>query len=122
MVSYFKEPNFSGLYFSGTIANMDFSGRKFEHCVFNQVTWKSCLFNEKTYFKSCHFFGGRIIQSDSIGKSKIIDPKFDRDAKQFIFNSQISMGKKQYDEEDLKNDISQVIKKFIRNLIFNVTS
>jgi len=110
---FFPSGSFNDLYFSGTIASMDFSNMEFESCTFDQVTWKNCRFNERTKFNWCHLIGGRIIQSQSIGLVQIPETKLDKDARQFMTNSQIELGKKQYTEDNLRNDISIVMRKFV---------
>lgn len=110
---FFPNGSLKNLYFSGTISSMDFSNIEFENCTFNQVTWKNCKFNEKTKLNWCQFIGGRVAQSQSIGLVSITDTKLDKDARQFITNAQIKEGKKKYTIDDLRNDISQVIRKFV---------
>lgn len=102
-----------GLYFSGTIASMDFCGVSFKDCWFDQLTWASCAFDDKTVFDSCHVLGGKAVNCTGFGKAQWIKESFDAGAKSWITSEQIRAGKKKYTKEDIKNDMKQLIKRFI---------
>jgi len=105
----------SRFHFSGTISSMDFSGIEFKDCKFNQVTWANCDFDEKTVFKKCYFIGGKAFNSKGFGKSIFEKTLYDSEAKSFINAELIQAKKKHYTNDDLKNDIVQIVKRFIPN-------
>ncbi|MBI2203382.1 MAG: hypothetical protein HYU41_05970 [Candidatus Rokubacteria bacterium] len=99
--------------FSGTVARMELRGVTFSLCRFERVTWANCLFDETTIFEDCHFLGGSSIQSEGFGLVTFKRGRFDQEATAWIGAAQVQEGKKKYSADDLKNDISLVINKFL---------
>ena len=64
---YCGEDAFRGLFVTGTIAAMDFSGVSFRQCYFDQVVWTRCKFDERTAFENCRFVGGDAFNCQGFG-------------------------------------------------------
>ncbi len=109
----------SNMHFSNTISNMDFSNTEFEYCLFDNVNWTSDKFSEKTQFKHCKFIGGNFNNCPQFGFIKLSDNcVLDHFAKLVIYPAMTSAGKRLYTEEDLKNDIDSLLKKFSNKIGF----
>lgn len=113
LISLFPDEKLSKLNFSGTLARFDFEGYRFEECNFHQVSWANCVLNSQTIFSKCTFSGGNVLSCEKFGhaqwESSCI---FDADSKSIIDAEIVRAGKRNYSIDDLKSDITQLIKKF----------
>jgi hypothetical protein len=110
----FPGAQLKNLCFTGTLARFDFSETVFTNCHFDQVTWASCKFNDKTQIVGCRFTGGNVLSCDGFGLSKWSDScHFDRDAFGVIESERVRAGRIAYTGDDLRADIGHLIKRFI---------
>ena len=100
------------LQFYGALANYDFRGVSFEECVFRELRWANCKFDEKTAFLRCAFEGGQVDYCTGFGSASFIDIRMDSEARALISSEQISQGTKAYTDEDLKSDVRSVLERF----------
>lgn len=112
-VSLFTDSNLVGLYFTETISSMDLKNVTFKKCVFDNTFWANCDFDESTVFDNCYFFGGKVVNCKSFGKSTWLKEYFDSEAKSLIDSERIISGNKKYNKDDLKSDIEVLLRKFI---------
>lgn len=113
LLSYFPSGQLRGLTFTGTISSLDFTGTTFEDCRFERVTWANCDFERSTGFLNCEFVGGLVLHSAGFGEAQWKEAHCDRDALSMINAERVRAGHKDYDPEDLRHDMEQLIKKFM---------
>lgn len=102
-----------GLVLSSVTPAFDFSGLRFEKCLFDGNTWVNCDFSEGTVFDRCVFAGG--FQPEycrGFGSAVFLDCRRDVDAESWISAEQIKEGKRSYTSEDLKKDIHDFLYRF----------
>lgn len=103
-----------GLVFSGTVGRFDFNSTNFENCIFHQVTFANCQFSQTTTFSKCTFIGGGDpAYCSGFGRAKFADCTYDADSAAMINREQVREGSKNYTREDLRNDISTLVHKFV---------
>jgi hypothetical protein len=102
------------LHFIGTIARYDFRNVVFEQCRFERVTWAKCRFDETTILKDCQVIGGGPpAHCEGFGSIQLTDCRVDPEA-DAIFNSvRVKEGRKKYSVDDLRNDLTSVLNKFV---------
>jgi hypothetical protein len=75
---------------------------------------KSRNFDSQTKFNGCRFTGGNVLSCDGFGVALWTDScLFDREAMTVIDAERVRAGQRAYSEEDLKNDIGHLIRKFV---------
>jgi hypothetical protein len=112
--SLFPGEAMTGLPFEQTVHRMDFSGKTFEKCRFENVEWRGCVFDAQTSFVSCTFHGGSVRKSPSFGKARFKGCTTDPDAKAFIAAAQVEAGERTYARADLESDVRSVLDRFVR--------
>ena len=98
---------------SDTIARFDFKGVEFVGCTFAFVTWANCQFDEATRFVNCQLEGNTFMHCRGLGLADFGRSVLDSSTRAWVSNASVAEGKRAYSPEDLRNDISAVIKKFI---------
>ncbi len=111
-ISLLPDNEIANLYFIRTVSKLDLSNVKIHKCVFENVTFANCQFNDKTVFQKCIFVGGNIAYCKNFGLSKFLDIKTDQAADRIIKMCQTNDGAKFYDKDDLRHDMSEFIHKF----------
>jgi hypothetical protein len=95
-----------------SIARMNFEGVRFINCRFDNVRWANCQFDSATEFDRCHFKGGSVQSSASLGSAKFSKINVDAEAKALIQSLQVTAGRRTYTADDLKADMIDIINKF----------
>ncbi|MCK9986105.1 MAG: hypothetical protein AzoDbin1_02577 [Azoarcus sp.] len=103
----------SGLVFGPSIPRINFSGFTFENCVFDNVQWQYCKFDETTVFTGCRFLGGGESYCDGLDLAEIREYVADEAGSEFIEGLQIQSGRRIYSADNLRNDIRAIIRKFV---------
>lgn len=104
----------STIFLSGTISRFDFSGIRFESCLFDKVAWINCSFDEKTEFNSCKFHGGLPAERcTGLGVTKRIGCKLDPEAEAVFAVAEVDEGRRAYSESDLRSDMASLLGKFV---------
>ena len=104
----------TGLTFSRAVGRYDFRGIRFDGCRFEEVTWVNCTFDATTEFSRCQFMGGAIgAHTQGLGSAVVSNSSLDEEASAWVSNVRILEERKRYNEDDLRNDINSVLKKFI---------
>lgn len=100
---------------NGTISSYNLKGVKFTDCKFDHVTFINCEFDSETQFLNCVFMGGVApIRCDGLGESDFSQgTSFDPLAQRWIDHVRIASGKRQYSENDLRNDIGILLDRFL---------
>lgn len=103
-----------GLAFGGTISSFDLGHVLFDNCTFENVTWANCTFGEAAVFRKCTFFGGtREVRCEGLGLAQFEQCKFDREGTAWLNAMQIREGKKAYTADNLRDDIGNLLRKFL---------
>lgn len=113
LLTYLPGNKFVGLHFTGNISSLDLRSLNFQNCIFEQVTWANCIFDEGSQFLNCQFIGGKLSNTSGFGAAACENSHLDEDAKTFISAEQILAGKRIYNEKSLKEDIDSLIRKFV---------
>lgn len=102
-----------GLVFGPSIARLNFSGYRFEGCVFDNVQWQYCKFDASTLFVGCHFLGGSESQSEGVESAIFREYLGDEEGTAFVEGLQIRSGQRIYGADNLKADIRAILRKFV---------
>ena len=114
LLSLFPSESLSNLCFSGTLAKFDLKGITFTRCVFNQVTWANCDFDQKTVFSRCRFIGGTVLSCLDFGTASWEGTcRFDEQARSLIQAEAVRSGKRKYTNDNLRADINYLLRKFV---------
>lgn len=114
LVSMLPNNDLKGLFFSGSLTRFDFSGLRFEDCIFHQVSWANCKFSMQSTFARCRFIGGSVVACQNFGLADFGNMcHLDSDAKVTINSEIIRAGRRSYSEDDLRSDLNSLIFKFI---------
>ena len=103
----------TGLYFSGTLSRFDLTAAEFVRCRFDGATWANCDFGPATRFTDCVFHGGGMTYCRGFGDARLLRPQHDIEAQMWIRGQQIVAGRHRYAADDLRADMTAVVKKFI---------
>jgi hypothetical protein len=104
----------SDFVFSGTIARFDLTGVTFSGCMFDNVVWANCKFDETTCFDNCSFIGGMPpLHCEGFGVADFDKSQMDAGATAYINAAQIADGKRAYTVDNLRADIVALVSKFI---------
>lgn len=113
LISVLPGKQLKGITFIGSIARFDLSAATFDHCRFENVRWANCKFDDGSKFLKCHFIGGSIQSSGEIGLAQFADISTDSEARTLLQSMQINAGRRNYNSDDLREDIRSVVTKFI---------
>ncbi len=103
-----------GVRLGGAITRLDLRSVEFRHCLFQGVTWVNCEFNASTKFDRCEFAGSSAApRSEGLADVSFHNCRFDGESQRWFENSLLTAGKRRYSGEDLKADITAVVRQFL---------
>jgi len=105
---------FEGLHIARAFTSFDLTGRVFRRCLFQDVTFAGCKFDEGTVFHSCRFEGGDANRCDGLGRAAFIDCTYSATGHEFVRGQQVKDGAKKYGNDDLCRDLRSLVEKFLR--------
>lgn len=111
--AFFPKNNYSGVILLGGINRFDFSGHEFFGCVFDNVKWANCRFDETTSFSNTLILGGTVTYCTGFHDIRLKNIQADEPGRTMLNNEAVRAGRKKYSDENLKNDIRYVLEQFI---------
>jgi hypothetical protein len=105
---------FEGLHIVRALTSFDLTGQVFRRCLFQDVTFAGCKFDETTIFHTCRFEGGDANRCEGLGSAAFIDCTFSATGHEFVRGQQVKEGTKKYGNDDLCRDLRSLVEKFLR--------
>ena len=103
-----------GLHITGALNSFDFQGKIFRRCLFQDVTFGGCKFDEGTIFVGCRFEGGDANRCEGLGRAIFQDCTYSASGHEFVRSEQVREGTKKYGDDDLSRDLRALVDKFVR--------
>lgn len=103
-----------GLHVLKVLSRFDLSGVTLRRCLFRDVTFAACKFDDKTAFIACRFDGGDAQNCEGFGTASFIDCTYTPSGHEFVRSQQLRDGSKRYTKDDLHRDLRALVEKFVR--------